>query len=264
MDDPPIALQTREFFMRKFLLWPGAALLVATLAACGGGGDDGGGGGSAATSALATPQAAVPVAQITDFDLAGAYASYLAGSAHYTVSGRATSLGEVIDFQGSLDMGSPVASNFNGKPTLRKTISTTLTGTDRRGKSQTQSSSADRHYDSNYQHIATTASGTAGDVEVVTMAVLPTKVQPGASGEWAHSTLYSNATLTRALGTVTTRYTVQRESDTTAVLTVIGTTTIVGARIEVTDRYRLQADRSMRQISQHIDTGSIVSNLDYR
>lgn len=251
--------------MRKFLLWPGAALLAAALAACGGGGgDDGGGGGPAATSAPATPQAAVPVAQITDFDLAGAYVGYLAGSAHYTVSGRATGLGEVIDFQGSVDMGSPTASSFNGKLTLRKTISTTLTGTDRRGKSQTQSSSADRHYDSNYQQIATTTSGTAGNVEVVTMAVLPAKVQPGASGEWARSTLYSDATLTRALGIVTTRYTVQRESDTTAVLSVTGTTTLNGIKIESTDRYRLQGDRSIRQISQHIDAGTVVSDLDFR
>lgn len=245
--------------MRKFLLWPGAALLAATLAACGGGDD----GGSSSTAASTAPQAAASAAQITDFDLAGTYANYLAGSAHYTVSGRATALGEVIDFQGSIDIGSPVASSFNGKPTLRKTTSGTTTGTDRRGGSQTQSSSADRYYDSNYQQIATTTSGTAGNVEVVTMAMLPSRVRLGASGEWASSTLYGDTTLTRVLGTVATRYTLQRESDTTAVLSVIGTTTLNGTKLEVTDRYRLQADRSMRQISQHIDTGSIVSNLDY-
>lgn len=246
--------------MGKFLLWPGAALFAATLAACGGGG----GGGSTEATAPATPEVSAPAAQITEFDLAAAYASYLAGSAHYTVSGRATGLGEVIDFQGSGNVSAPVASSFNGRPTLRKTTSATLVGTDQRGISQSQSSSADRHYDSNYQQVATVTSGTAGNIEVVTMAVLPAKVQPGASGEWSSSIVYGDAAMTRVLNTVATRYTVQRESDTTAVLSVIGTATVGDARLEVTDRYRLQSNRWMRQISQRVDTGTIVSNLDYR
>ena len=243
--------------MRKCLFWPSAALLAATLVACGGGG----GGGS---SEAAAPEATAPAAQITEFDLAGANANYLAGSAHYTISGRATGLGEVIQFQGSGDVSAPVASSFNGMPTLRKTTSASLVGTDQRGASQSQSSSATRHYDSNYQQVATVTSGTAGNIEVVTMAPLPAKVQPGASGEWSRSVVYSDPAMTQVLNTITTRYTVARESDTTAILSVIGVATANGARLEVTDRYRLQGDRSMRQISQRVDTGTIVSNLDYR
>lgn len=254
--------------MKRSLRWSGTVLLAAILAACGGGGGDGG-----SASPIAGPMGPLgptapgtesPGAQITDFDLAGAYASYLAGSAHYTVSGRASSRNEVIDFQGSLDVSQPVVSSFNGKPTLRKTTSVTLIATDRQGKSQTQSSSADNHYDSNYRQVATVASGPTGSVEIVTTAELPARVQPGASGAWSSSTLYSNATLTQSLGVVTTRYTVQRESDTTALLDIIGTTTVNGVKIESTNRYRLQGDRSMRQISQHIDNGTLVSDLDYR
>jgi len=251
--------------MKKMMHWPSAAMLAAMLVACGGGG--GGGGGPAQTAAPATattPQSAVPAAKVTEFDLAGAHATYLAGSVHYTFSGRATGLGEVIDIQGFADVSAPVASSFNGIPTLRKTTSAAVVGTDRRGASQTQRSSADRHYDSNYRHIATVTSGTAGNFEIVTMAVLPAKVQPGASGEWSTSIAYSDAALTRVINTATSRYTIQRESETTALLNVISTATVNGARVELTDRYRLQNDRPMRQVSQHVDAPNFVSNLDYR
>ena len=257
--------------MKKMMRWPSAAMLAAMLVACGGGGGGGGGGsddgGPAQTAAPPTatpPQSAGPAARVTEFDLAGAYANYLAGSVHYTFSGRATGLGEVIDIQGFGDVSAPVASSFNGIPTLRKTTSAVVVGTDQRGASQTQRSSADRYYDSNYRHIATVTSGTGGDFEIVTMAALPAKVQPGASGEWSTSIAYSDAALTRVVNTATARYTVQRESDTTALLNVISTATADGARVEVTDRYRLQNDRTMRQVSQHVDTPTVVSNLDYR
>ena len=229
---------------------PAAALSCAiavllSLSACGGGGD---GGTAEAPAATAT------------FQLAGAYARYVASSARYETSGTGQASGQSFTSTGTLDITAPVASTFGGAAAQRKTYSTVQV-VRVNGISQSGSGTAFRYYDSNYRDIGVSGSGFE---QVVTMSALPATVRPGDAGTWSTSVVYSNSSRAVTTGTGRATYRILEDSASSVIVEVSDTAQVSGSSASTVDSYRLTAAGDFRQITQTLQSSAVTLNTTYR
>ena len=192
-------------------------ILAAALALAGCGG--GGGGGDA-------PATVLPV-----IPLAAGFASYVNGQASYSVTYSGTAIsptGQQLPFSGSgLVNETTTASVFEGLPALRKDMTQSgqfvILGT---GYPVTAASSS--YFDTNYAPIGSISPD--GYCVVTDYHPLPVTARPGDNAIWFSSTCYSNATRSVRIGSSSTSWVLESESDNTARFkTIVNLTDNTGA-----------------------------------
>ena len=231
--------------VRPFAAVTCAITVLLSLSACGGGGD---GGTAEAPASTAT------------FQLAGAYARYVASAVHYETSGTGQASGQSFTSTGTLDITAPIASTFGGAAAQRKTYSTIQT-VRVNGVSQSGNGTAFRYYDSNYRDIGISGSGFE---QVVTMSALPATVRPGDTGTWSTGVVYSSSSRTVTTGTSRATYRIREDSATSVVVEVSDVAQVSGSSATTLDSYRLTAAGDFRQIAQHLQSSAVTLDSTYR
>ena len=232
-------------FVRPAAVFSCAIAVLLSLSACGGGGDGG---------------TAEPPASTATFQLAGAYARYVASAVHYETSGTGQASGQSFTSTGTLEITAPIASTFGGAAAQRKTYSTIQT-VRVNGISQSGNGTAFRYYDSNYRDIGISGSGFE---QVLTMSTLPATVRPGDTGAWSNSVVYSSSSRAVATGTSRATYRVREDSATSVIVEVSDSAQVSGSSATTLDSYRLTATGDFRQISQNLQTSAVTLDSTYR
>ncbi|MDA8454637.1 hypothetical protein M4R22_07670 [Acidovorax sp. GBBC 3334] len=172
--------------------------------------------------------------------LGPAVSAYLASSGTQAVSGSGTVNNQAGTGTGTAVRDAAVTVTFEGQPALRKSTVITLNFQTSSGSS-TVDSTLINYYDSGY----TVPRGAviSGLYSVTNTATpLPATAKAGDSGSWYTLRVYSDSGKWLQLGTATVNYSVQADTDSTLLLSVVTTATpVLGTPIVNTSTYRLAA-----------------------
>lgn len=190
----------------------GVVAVALLLAGCGGGG----GGEPAATPSI---------------PLAAAFANFVNAQPSYQIafSGTATTpTGQELPFTGSgFVTETTTASTFEGIPALRKTMTESGQFV-LLGNTYPVAATSSSYFDTNYAPIGSVSAD--GYCVVTDHHPLPATAQPGHNSIWFSSTCYSDATRLVRVGSASTSWVLEPESDSTARFkTIVNTTDNLGA-----------------------------------
>jgi hypothetical protein len=188
-----------------------AMLLAAGLVACGGGG--GGGGGTTATPAA--------VASTEAFQLRTAYANsfQLTGVLNFSV--RATlSNGVTATGSGTLTLGAVTATTYDGKPALRKSLTSDMSVT-ANGTTVPSSATTIVYSAPDFLPVSGATLDSSEFPVIQGVANIPVTVRVNDSGIMYVATRYASSAKTTVVGTSTATFTILPDTANTAILRVV-------------------------------------------
>ena len=211
-----------------------AALAAAALTACGGG--DGG---------ASTPST-------TEFPLAAGFASYLStpSTQNFKVAGTVNINGTSADFSGSgtFRQTSPVAATFENK-TARLAVQSINGTVLAAGQSAPLSATVNLYTDINSAFVGSSV-GSSSYMVVTSAPTLPATARVGAKGLWYQGTIYSNSSKLVTLGTNMVEYSIEGESETTALLKFNITQSVGGKTQHTTAVNRITTSGTVTRITE--------------
>lgn len=227
---------------RRVSLICASAAAVALSVACGGGGSS----------------SPAPSASTSTFALGSALAAFVkdARTAVFTVSGTGTKDSQTIVLSGSGTASeSTVLGTYEGATVYKKT-SSIVGNLTAQGINSPLNTAGTENYDLSFKPLgSTTASGYCATTFHVP---LPTTVRVGDTGSWYEQTCYTNATRATKILTITVRFQIEPDSESTALWRmqqrIVATS---GATISSSTAYRITASGTAVTFANSDSSGNI-------
>ena len=236
------------------------SIFALVLAACGGGG---GGGGGSTPAAVIDPNLTVP------FQTAAANLVNNGINQNFTVTGwinNSTLANPVpntpITGSGSLTIGPPSTTTFNGAPALQAT-EVIVGSASANGQSIPLAGTANNFYDpSNYTKVGSVING---ETTFISPYTYPATVKAGSTGTLGSGTSGGGLTLT----TTTTAYSVATDSANSLLVTIVSTKNIdngIAGTVQDQTVYRITTSGAISLVSENVQqssTGSVYESLTF-
>lgn len=222
------------------------AASVVFLSACGGG-------GSGASTTPTTPT----VPAVTSFALQSGYKARLANGnvGNYTVSGTCAG-------SAAISISSPSATTFEGAQALSVVSTITLNFTNCTPASA--ASTATGYYDSNYNPLGHSVSGTEYGKFLTIPTALPTSVKVGDTAIYGTETIYTDSTKTTTTGQRNLSYVIEADgtSTSTSIANLITKQFNTANQLLFTQqsRYRMAADGTLTNLSIDVQYSTTSTN----